>query len=436
MTTKPKPHQRGFRIVEFRNRTNSLSYRVTGWLRGRRIRENHGSIGSAEARKLELEGDRLGNQTAEVLRATWLTPEQLRAAEWAAYRLPEPEEVRRAVDWWLKSGKALASSAERSNGIQLDDALAKFKAYLDAAQDIREATRRNLKSRVGVFVLEVGNLMVAQVSPEIIEDWIHKRTAPKPGVTAVSAVTADNDRRAISRFFSWCAARPQRFVTTNPVREVHIAKPEMGPPEIYSLREVMRLLAAARRLKGGKFLKGVVLQLFGCMRPFEAARFTDDQLVDGLVRIEATQSKTGRARTFEADPVLKAWLAVAGKGPVADPFNSRLLWDKLRRMAKLKRWIHDGLRHTGVSHFFRRCGSYGLTAEMAGNSESVIKRHYAARTSISESAAFWSLYPSREARRAARLQLAALSEPEKPGRKTAKRKQSGNVVPFPASAAA
>ena len=61
------------------------------------------------------------------------------------------------------------------------------------------------------------------------------------------------------------------------------------------------------------------------------------------------------------------------------------------------------LRHyTSVSHFFRRCGSYGLTAEHAGNSEKIIRQCYQARTTTAESAAYWALFPDRESRRKAR----------------------------------
>lgn len=411
MTTKPKPHERGFRIVEFQNRTGSVSYRVTGWLRGKRIRENHGSLKAAEARKLELEGERLGNQTAEVLRATWLTPEQLKAAEWAAYRLPEPVEVRRAVEWWMRHGKAAHAATEHATGVSLDDAVVKFEAYLEGAVNLREATRRNLKYRAKMFASEVGNLPLADVTPEKIETWLDGRKAapaslrgngakvgkPRP----VSAVTKDNDRRALGRFFQWCVERPQRFIVSNPCREVRVAKPETGEPEVYTLREVCRLLAAARRFREGKFLKFVALQLFGGLRPTEALRFRDDQLVGGHLRIEARQTKTGRGRTIVAHPVLVAWLKVAGKGAVSDPQKSKLLWQRLKGLARLGRWIPDGLRHTAISHHFRQGGSYGLTAEWAGNSEAVIRAHYQARTTPEDSARFWALFPDRKARRAA-----------------------------------
>lgn len=391
---KPKVHEHGFRIAEFENRGGSKSWRVCGWLRGKRFRENFGSLKAAEARRLELEGERLGQQSPEVLRATWLSGEQLKSAEWAVFRMPDPDELRRAVEFWQRSGRAQSKATEHAAGMRLDDAVAAFEKHLDGAVDLREASRRNLRYRVRMFASEVGDVRLEDVTPERMESWLDSRKA--------SAVTRDNDRRAIARFFAWCVERPQRFLVANPVREVRVAKPERGEPQIYPLRTVMRILAAARRFRGGRFLKFVVLQLFGGLRPTEALRFRDDQLVDGHVRIEGRQSKTGRARTIEADPVLLAWLRLCPDGPASDPQKSKLLWGELKRLARIKTWIPDGLRHTALSHLFRRCGSFGLVAEHAGNSESVIREHYQAKTTAAESEAFWRLFPTRAERQRAR----------------------------------
>lgn len=396
MTTKPLPHQRGFRITPFENRTGTRSFRVIGWMLGRRIRENHASLKAAEARRLELENERLGHKTAEVLRATWLTGDQLRAAETVFASMPDPEELRRATDWWRRHGKELDATSRDSDGIGLDEAVGRFLAWLEATPSLRPATRRNLRYRVQMFASEVGNLPMATLTAEVIEKWLDGRK--------VGPVTKANDLRAISRFFAWCCERRQRFLTSNPCAVVEVEQVDGGTPEIYSNGEVMRLLTAARRFRGGRFLKFVVLQLFGGLRPMEAIRFQDAWLVDGRVRIDKADSKTGQGRTFDADPVLMAWLKVCGDGPVADPQKSKLLWGGLKETARLNRWIPDGLRHTAVSHFFRRCGAYGLTAEWAGNSEGVIKAHYQARTSTQDTAAFWNLYPDRKDRVAGRIQ--------------------------------
>jgi len=58
-----------------------------------------------------------------------------------------------------------------------------------------------------------------------------------------------------------------------------------------------------------------------------------------------------------------------------------------------------GARHTAISHFFRKTGSYGLTAEQFGNSESIIKLHYQGRVSTEDTKRFYRLTPKSEKKR-------------------------------------
>ncbi len=384
---------RAFRIIERPSwRTGEMSWQICGWLRGVRIREGFPSKLKAEARRLQLEQERLGQQSPEAIRATWLTTEQLKACELLASRIPDPDEIRLAAEWWLTRGRDQSNATKRAGDIRLDDAAHRFLKWLEKSP-LRPLSKRNLQTRVRVFVGEMGDIPLVDLTPERIEAWLESRKT--------SPVSRDNDRRAASRFLSWCCERRQRFLVLNPCAQVRVELPEKAPPKIYTLREVMRLLAAARRTAGGRFLKVLVLGLFGSMRPFEALAFRDEQVIDGEIRIEGLDSKTP-TRTITADPVLLAWLRECGDGPVVDRGNHRLAWDRMLKKAKLPPWIADGVRHTSVSHFFRRCGSYGLTAEHAGNSEKIIRQCYQARTTTAESAAYWALFPDRESRRKAR----------------------------------
>lgn len=392
MTTLLPGYDKAFRLVEFINpATGTASWRVSGKHNGKRIRENFALRTRAEARRLELDIARLGAQTTDQLRATWLSTQQLRAAESIFARHPDVDGVLKAFKWWEGVGAAQEAATAHAKDLTLDQAEQQFQKWLETTPTLRDASKRDLRSRVRLFASEVGDIALGAITPEVIEAWLAKRK--------VSAVSRSNDKRAVSRFFSWCIERPQRFLSHNPAVGVKVELPEAGQPEIFTLDEVGSLLKAAREFREGRFLKGIVLQLFGGMRPTEASRFHDDWFKDGQLTIPAHHTKTGRARTFAADPLLKAWLKVCSEGPVADPQGDRRLWNQMRTKARLDRWIHDGLRHTAISHFFRRSGSYGLTAEWAGNSEAVIKAHYQGRVSVAEATKFWQLFPNRPERK-------------------------------------
>ena len=385
MTTVTATRDKAFRIVQHVNRSGSESWRVSGHQNGKRIRENYPSRARAEARRLELDIARLGSKGTDTLQATWLNSEQLKTAELIFSRHPEPTDVVKAISWWEGVGAKQEALTAHAKGLTLDQVADRFREWLAGTPTLRATSKANLAGRLKIFVSEVGDIAMATITAEVVEAWLDKRP--------VSAVTKSNDLRAVSRFFHWCCERKQRFISSNPCANVAVELGERPPPQVYTLDEVERLLSAARTFRDGEFLKFIVLGLFGGLRQAEAARFTDEWVKDGVITVPALATKTGRGRSFPVDPVLAAWLRVAGAGPVRNSGSNSRAWAELKTKAELKAWIADGLRHTSVSYFFRRSGSYGLTAERHGNSESIIKRFYQGRVSIAESEKFWNLYP-------------------------------------------
>jgi integrase len=380
MKTKPK-----FSLHEFANRGGSSSWRVAGIDRhGKRVRMNFGSLEEARVKQVELESDYLGRKGPEVVRATTLTEQQVELAQVAFLRLDADVDILPAVEHWLRVGKQ-----ERPNGdVRLDDAVEAFKKWLADTPELREKSKINLRSRVGIFAGQTGNLPLAAISPEKIEAFLESRR--------VSATTRDNDRRALSRFFKFCAARPRHWLRHNPCSVVTVEMPEAEEPKILTVDECQRLLDAAQGYKDGKLLGYIALGLFGGLRPFEAARLKGScvNLADGEIRIEAATSKVKRTRTIEINPTLRAWLSVCDLSRPFAPGD----WDNelraIRKAAAIQAWPADVLRHTGVSHFWRQTGSYGLTAQWAGNSEEVIRDHYQARVSTADTARFYAIRPT------------------------------------------
>ena len=388
-----------FKIEAFQNRGGSTSWRVSGSKRdGTRIRENFSDAKAAECRKAELGLEFLRGHAEMEIQATRLSPEKLAKCETAIIKLGDDwDRIVEAVDYWLKHGKALAVK----ESVRLDEAFNQFVTWVDAST-LRDHSKKNLKRRVKVFITSNRNVYVSEVTPDTIDKFLKNRT--------VSLTAKDNDRRAVSRFFSWCIERERRWIAMNPCREVKVEKPEASAPAILALDECAALLKAAQKHKRGALAPYVALCLFGGIRPFEASRLTWQQinLDDGEIRLEGNQTKTGTTRTITVCPTLKAWLKEY-KGKPIFPQNWRRDFDTIKRAAgygkptekhpKLKAWPLDVMRHTAISHYFRETGSYGRTAEQFGNSESIIKKHYQSRVSSAETKQFYALRPGAVARR-------------------------------------
>lgn len=400
---KPGAVRQRFRVITFKNKSGSTSYQVDGMSRAGRIRQNYPTLPEAEARRLQLENEYLRGARAETAlpRVTTLTDMRLRLAETAFSRLATVEaadgDLLHAVESWVKAGR----KKHLADAPRLDDAVDQFCRWLAETPSLRERTKANLRLRARMFANGVSNVRLDAVTPELVEEYLNARK--------ISPVTKDNCRRALSRFFSWCAERPRAWVTANPAREVSVERGEKTTPEVLSVDECEAMLRAAETHRKGRLAPYVAVSLFGGLRPQEASRLRWEQvnLADGEIRLEGGQTKTRRPRVVAIGPTLGRWLA-AHKGKPFCPPNWRKDFDAIKARAgyggrgggdELKPWPEDAMRHTAISHKFRECGSYGLTGEWAGNSEAIIKTHYQGKVTSEDTKRFLAIMPTKGGRK-------------------------------------
>jgi integrase len=386
-----------FKIRPFTNRGGSKSWRVEGFKRdGTRVRENFAELKAAECRKVALTSEWLVRESETTIRATKLTDVQVKLAEMAFMRLENDQELMLAVDQWLTTGR----QSSRVESPRLDEAVDSFLLWLEGTDTLRARSKRFLKSCINVFRNSVPNLRVADITPELIHKFLDGRH--------VSSQTRINDRLAISRFFSWAQDRPRRWATVNPCQQIRLQKPVAhSPPPILSVEDCRKLLSTAEKFKKGRLAPYVACCLFGGLRPSEVERldWRKVNLVDREIRIESQSTKTKKPRVVAIDDTLAKWLT-GYRNKAFRPVNLRKQFDCLKRMigfagrlekdgdADLRPWPQDVMRHTAISHFFRKTGSYGLAAEQFGNSETIIKKHYQSRVSSQETNAFYALLPT------------------------------------------
>ena len=385
---------RTFTVTEYVNRGGSVAYRVNGWEGNKRVRENYKSEEFARARRNELETLWLGS-TTPVVRAVDF-PESFQRAASAAFMInPDPKALMAAVQFWNSPARqSLYASADAP---KLDEAFRQYAEWMASPKcGLRSATRNSYKTTLRTFVLAMGNMPLADLSSDLIHAYLEKKWE--------SRATQNTARLMLSAFFVWCEARPREWLKVNPAsgKLIVIQKDAAKLPQVLTPLQVLRLLAAARRVEGGKFLSFVVRQLFCGMRPAEALRLNwgNVNVTDGELHLDAHETKTGKPRTVFLDPVALAWLKLSGPS-IQEP-RGRHGWTRIKRLARLKDWPADVLRHTAITYKFRANGSYGRTAEWAGNSEAIIKAHYQGRgvTSV-DATKYWALFPDRQQRKTA-----------------------------------
>ena len=132
-----------------------------------------------------------------------------------------------------------------------------------------------------------------------------------------------------------------------------------------------------------------------CLRTGEIVRLKPEhvRLSEGIIRIDGEVSKVREPRTITIQPCLAAWLRAY---PLEDfpivPANLQHLREKAVGKFNL---AHDVMRHTFISMFVGKYRSLGEAALQAGNSESIIRKHYLDQKSAAEAEQFFNIMPKR-----------------------------------------
>jgi integrase len=401
---EPKQEEQRFKVKEFINASKTKSYRVDGYKRdGTRVRENFADKLKAQTRQTELQIEWLTGEVKTEVQATKLNRDQIALAEAAFIRLGDDSELPAAIEYWITHGRQHLTAKESP---RLDKAFEDFKKWLDETPSLRDRSKDFLRTQVNIFCNSVPNLRVSDFTPDHIDAFIENRN--------VATQTKINSRLAVSRFFSWCMkGKDRRWVLVNPCKAVEVEKENREAlPSVLTVDECTKLMRAAEARHQGRMAPYIAVCLFGGLRPAEAARLTWEHvnLTDGEITVKSQASKTNKPRVVSMPRTLKAWL-MAHKEKPFNPTNRRRDFDAIKQAAgyvgredgagdqKLKPWPSDVMRHTGVSHYFRKCKSFGETAEWAGNSESIIKRHYKGLVSSDDTAKFYAIMPTKKAGR-------------------------------------
>ena len=169
-----------------------------------------------------------------------------------------------------------------------------------------------------------------------------------------------------------------------------------------SPEDVQRMLTALMRWRGGVLVKCFALAYFAGIRPDGelkrlAARASElVNLRTRVINVPASVSKTKEARQVTISENLAAWLEAFSAFPII-PTN----FDRLMKKARAHFGIsHDETRHSFISYHVALNRSVGDAALQAGNSESIVKKHYLNTHPREEGERFFSLTPDVKKRRA------------------------------------
>lgn len=190
--------------------------------------------------------------------------------------------------------------------------------------------------------------------------------------------TKHNIKTKLSQFLTYCR-REGKWISANPAETIKVTvKPH--DVEILSIDEIQRLITAALcSAKAGTIVPFIAVQLFGGLRPYEAAglRWEFIHFESEQIEVKAATSKTRENRFVPMEPVLIEALMLYRKsrGPIIGPgFRNALR--AVKHSAGFEVWPVDVLRHCYGSYWLAVHRDRAHLAELMGNSVAIIKAHY------------------------------------------------------------
>ncbi len=375
-------------VNRFKNRSGEFVWRVDGRLNGVRIRRNFTSREEAAAEKsaLEIKAEQMAKGLTSVV--THLASERVREAEAAFHRL---EGRTRTLTFYLDY--ALANYRDPIKDMPLADAAKEYLLLREADHKQGHLSHRQftsfrceLRALEGVFSRKT----VAELTAPALVEFFKRGDASKK--------TYNNRRGLLSAFLKHCLLKD--WVATNVIEKVPYFRGvghQRGSAPTLTAAQCAGIMEWAETNHGGALVPFIALCLFAGIRPDlyqgEISKLKPEhvRLDTGVILVEPDVSKVRMKRSVTIQPNLAAWLR-------AYPLDKFPIWPRGFRRLRLEfrkkfNLSHDILRHTFISMFVGKFRSLGDAALQAGNSESIIRKHYLDLKSTEEAAEFFGILP-------------------------------------------
>ena len=335
-----------------------------------------------------------------------LSEQQTQEAAAAFDALGETYSLTEAVQFFLANHRPPEFTTTISEGM---------KFYLDDKErdGMRPRSLRGTKGVLTAFHKANDDPQIHKVTRQIVEAHLRGLRA-EDGVSPAKRKSWNTHRNEISQFFDWamtedlstnrpwCFANPVEKVRKYTAQQVAEQRPEKSTTSPDDLRHFFSFLM---RYRGGRFVKTFALAYFAGIRPSKddseltkLAEHEEDfiNLKTGQIFIPAKFSKTKNDRQITITDNLRAWLEAYRDFPII-PTNYGTPLSKIRTHFDLKR---DETRHSFISYHVALHRSIGDAALQAGNSESMVRKHYLNLHTKEEGEAFFAIVPDLETRRA------------------------------------
>jgi site-specific recombinase XerD len=386
-----------------RHGSQYLTHLVQGWREdGKWKRKEFKKRSDAEAFADEKRIEMKNTGRSQSLIMSALTQDQQDEAEAAIKLLKGVYTLTDAVEYYLKNHRAPGFTISFSDATRF---------YLEVKENegLRSRTLESIRQTLERFTSETENPEVHEVGGSDIRRYL-TGLRRKDGVTKATRRSWNIHRSNLDGFFKWASddkmSDDHPFTFADPVSHTkaftakQVREEQSDQIITTSPEDTTKLFSFLMRWKDGAFVPAYALLYFAGIRPAELERLApkSGEFINrrtGTISIPASISKTKEKRLVTISKNLAAWLD-AFPGPIIAP-NYKRGNERIRKHFKL---THDEARHSWISFHVALHRSVGDAALQAGNSETVVRKHYYNAHPAEEGAEFFSIIPNMKTRRA------------------------------------
>ena len=374
-------------ISEFTNPSGKIVFQLYARIDGKRFRKNFPTRAEAETER-QILGIQYLQETEMRVAATRLADAQLREAEAVFARVTgQPRSLSFYVDF------ALANYRAPTTQKLLTEAVAEFLVIKDHEREqdlLSEPYLTRVKRDLKRLQKHFPAATVAELTGTRLLGYFEARRAAHK--------TFNNRRGVVSSFLKFALQRD--WIADNPLVKI--------PPRRIRRRRGCAITFAAAQSAGlmayveehyPTAVPFFALCLFAgirpCLRTGEILRLqpVHVNLDANMFRIDGEVSKVREPRNVTIQPNLAGWLRAypLKKFPII-PANLQHIREKVAEKFPL---AHDVMRHTFISMFVAKFRSIGEASLQAGNSESIIRKHYLDLKTAEEGEEFFGILPKK-----------------------------------------
>lgn len=370
-------------------------YFVRGWKKdGKWQRRQFNDLSKAEQFAAEVNVNLKTASAKRYLVNTTMTEEQVRQAEDMCRELGNTYTLSEVKDFFLKHNRAPDFTIDILEGMDI---------YLMEKEHagVRAVTLRKPKGVIEAFSRFANRPDVHTVTKESVIAYL-KTLRANDGVSPAKRKTWNNHRNELASFFKWACERDlttnRPWTFNNPVEDImrysnELVAEERPPVSVSSVETVRELMSYAMSYKDGKMAKFFALVYFAGIRPDpttgEISKVQEINLDNGRIAVPPVAAKTKSERPVSIMDNLRAWLEAYADMPIIPP-NCKNDAAHIRKKFGLGQ---DETRHSFISYHVALYRSLAHTALQAGNSESMIKKHYLTFPTHEEGEQFFSIVP-------------------------------------------